>query len=232
MDQRQIYEERARDYHRLVSREDCDGNLLPAIEAIRPLKGASVVEVGAGTGRLTALMARAGARVQAVEPAADMRYEGQAQLKALGLPPGSWSLSDGTGADLPQEDESADLVIAGWVFGHLRTWHPETWRREIASCLDEMSRVLGHGGALVIIETLGTCVDAPAPPNDDLAEYYAWLEEERGMKREVISTDYAFADVGEAAELIGFFFGEARAAQVRSRGQARVPEFTGLWWTR
>jgi hypothetical protein len=45
----------------------------------------------------------------------------------------------------------------------------------------------------------------------------------------VIATDYQFAGVDEAAEICGWFFGEAMAATIRARGWARVPEWTGLF---
>ncbi len=62
-DYESIYRERAADYDRLVSAEDCDGNLLPAIERVTPLAGANVVEVGVGTGRVTRLLVSKGALV-------------------------------------------------------------------------------------------------------------------------------------------------------------------------
>jgi hypothetical protein len=46
-EQANIYETRARDYHRLVSAEDCEKRLLPAITARVPLAGKRVIEVGA-----------------------------------------------------------------------------------------------------------------------------------------------------------------------------------------
>jgi hypothetical protein len=82
-----------------------------------------------------------------------------------------------------------------------------------------------------VIETLGTGCEVPQPPNAQLAEYYAWLESDWGMKREEIRTDYAFATVADAVQNVGFFFGPEKAAWVRERGSARVPECTGVWWS-
>ena len=95
--------------------------------------------------------------------------------------------------------------------------------------IDEMARALMPGGQLVVIETLGTGSEVPSAPNPGLAELYGWLEEERGMRRTVIRTDYQFPDVATAAEVTGFFFGEAFAERVRREGWARVPECTGIW---
>jgi SAM-dependent methyltransferase len=48
-------------------------------------EGGPVLELGAGSGRVTAALARAGHEVLAVEPAAAMRARGQARLASLGL---------------------------------------------------------------------------------------------------------------------------------------------------
>lgn len=227
-DQAEIYRRHAEAYHRLVSREDTDGHLRPAIEAVCPLAGARVVEVGAGTGRLTRLLVSAGAEVLATEPEAAMREVARAFL--ADLPPGRVSLVEGRGDALPAPSGEADLCLAGWVFGHLRHWMPEGWREAVGACLDEMARVVRPGGRIVVIETLGTGRETPAPPNADLGEYYRWLEEARGFTRVALRTDYLFRDVEEAAELCGFFFGPEKAALVRRLGGARLPECTGLWW--
>ena len=102
----------------------------------------------------------------------------------------------------------------------------------IGRALAELERALRPGGTLVVIETLGTGRTEPAPPTPELAEYFAWLEGEQGMRRVAIRTDYRFADVEAAARATGFFFGAEFAARVRREGWARVPECTGLWWRR
>ncbi|MDH5490867.1 MAG: class I SAM-dependent methyltransferase, partial [Myxococcales bacterium] len=71
-EQARTYRDRARDYHRLVMAEDCEGNLRGALEGNLLLAGARVVEVGAGTGRLTRLMLDGGAEVYAFEREASM----------------------------------------------------------------------------------------------------------------------------------------------------------------
>ncbi len=91
-----------------------------------------------------------------------------------------------------------------------------------------MGRAAKPGGTLIIMETMGTGVQQPAPPNPALADY-AWLENEHGFTRQVIATDYDFGSVDRAAELCGFFFGAELAARVRANGSSRVPEFTGIW---
>ena len=56
-DHREIYRNQASEYEFLVSREDYQRNLPRARGQIRPFDGLDVVELGAGTGRLTCMMA-------------------------------------------------------------------------------------------------------------------------------------------------------------------------------
>lgn len=63
--------------------------------------GGPVLELGAGSGRVTAALARAGHEVVAVEPAAAMRRRGIARLEALGLNAGvTWVDADMRALDL------------------------------------------------------------------------------------------------------------------------------------
>ena len=226
MDQREVYRRGAVAYDRLVSAEDIDGNLLAALRSRLPLGGATLLEVGAGTGRVTRQLARAGARVVGVDRAAAMLAVARAHVARERL---DVSLVLADGAALPLAGGWADGAIAGWVFGHLREWMPDGWRPAIAACLDELRRACRPGAPCVIVETLGTGEERPRPPTEALAEYYRWLEEEQGFARAAIRTDYAFASVDEAAEVTGSFFGEAFAARVRAEGWSRVPECTGIW---
>ncbi|HEY0985909.1 MAG TPA: methyltransferase domain-containing protein, partial [Kofleriaceae bacterium] len=76
MDHEQIYSEHAEPYDALVQAEDCDGALIPAIEAIASasgsLSGAAVLEVGVGTGRIARAIVRRVGRLVAVDRAPAM----------------------------------------------------------------------------------------------------------------------------------------------------------------
>lgn len=225
MDAREIYTAHAERYDELVRAEDEGGRLLPAILSITPLRDRRVIEVGAGTGRVTRLLLEAGADVVATEPAAAMLEVARARLS----PHDRLRLEQADASALPVPDGWAHVGIAGWVFGHFRHWLPDGWQARIGAALEELSRAVAPGGALVIIETLGTGRTEPAAPNPDLAEYYAWLEGERGFTRAEIRTDYAFSSVDEAVRVLGFFFGADKARLVREHGWSKVPECTGVW---
>jgi ubiquinone/menaquinone biosynthesis C-methylase UbiE len=222
-----VYRERADDYDRLVSAEDVDGNLVRAIASVAPIPGSVFVDVGAGTGRVTRLLLGAGAaRVHAFDRSAAMLEVARRRL--TGEPADRWQLAVADATELPIADGAADHAVAGWVFGHLRSWAAD-WRATIGRALDEMQRAIRPGGTIVVVETLGTGAEQPAPPNPALAEYYQWLEQERGMTRTWVRTDYAFANVATGIELCDFFFGPELAGRVRESGSARLPECTGLW---
>ncbi|WP_406199873.1 methyltransferase domain-containing protein [Kitasatospora sp. NBC_01560] len=97
----------------------------------RSLKGARVLDVGAGTGIATRLLAARGAEVVAVEPSPGMGA--QFLASSPGIP-----LVRGTGDELPFHDRSADLVTYAQAFH----WtHPER-------AIPEAVRVLRPGGAV------------------------------------------------------------------------------------
>ena len=206
--------------------EDCEGRLGPALAAVRPLAGARVLEVGAGTGRLTELLVAGGAHVLACDAAFAMLAEARRRQALARVP-----LLRADAVALPFAGGWADLAVAGWVFGHFSEWEGDRWRDRVDRALAEMERALAPRGALVVLETLGTgpaFAGGPAAPTPALARYYAYLEG-LGFVRVEVATDYLFADVDEAVSVCGWFFGEALAEAIRASDSRRVPEWTGLW---
>jgi SAM-dependent methyltransferase len=96
---------------------------------LRP--GRTVLDLAAGTGKLTRPLAATGAAVVAVEPVAEMRARMGAAAEAL----------DGTAEAIPLPDASVDAVTVGQAFH----W----FDGPVALC--EIHRVLRPGGALALV---------------------------------------------------------------------------------
>jgi ubiquinone/menaquinone biosynthesis C-methylase UbiE len=210
----------------MIAAEDAEGQLLGALAAIGPLRGRRVLDLGTGTGRLPRLLADQAGQIVALDLHRAMLLENAAQRQQAGA---AWHLVQADMGHVPVQPGWADVVTAGWAIGHLRGWHPETWKERIGQVLEEMHRTAMPGGLLVIMETLTTGSLTPAPPTGELAEYYGWLERTWGFWRQIIRTDYVFASVDEAVARTEFFFGSELAHAIRTNGWARLPEWTGVW---
>lgn len=222
-----IYSHQAEAYHRLITAEDVDNNLLPAIEAVAPLKDARLLDLGSGTGRIPILTHTLAAHITALDLYSNMLVEQKRQRDALNA---HWSIVQSDMRQLPIDSRRFDIVTVGWALGHFPSWYPNNAKTHIARVLDEMTRVCKPGGALIILETLTTGSLNPAPPTEKLAAYYGWLENEFGFTRQEVSTDYQFNSLEEAVAHTEFFFGPDLAAKIRRNHWTRLPEWTGLWY--
>jgi SAM-dependent methyltransferase len=102
------------------------------VEWCRPAPDGLVVELGAGTGKLTTLLVAAGFRVRPFEPSPEMRA--------------AWSIADiavddAAAESIPLDDESAAVVVAAQA-AH---WFDRS------RALPEIARVLAPGGRIVLI---------------------------------------------------------------------------------
>ncbi len=219
-EQRLIYDQHAERYAALVQVEDADGRLRAAVQALVGA-GSDVLDVGAGTGRLTDWLLDAGGRVTALDQAPAMLEVARQRLGDRA------TVVVGDARKLPFE-RRFDLAIAGWAFGHFCHWFSEDALGQIAAAVGEMERVVRAGGDAVIIETYGTAVTEAGPPNPSLASYYDMLTA-RGFTRRVLETDYVFSSLDAAVEQCSFFFGEGKGKWVRQAGSPRVPEFTAMF---
>jgi SAM-dependent methyltransferase len=92
-----------------------------------------VLDLGAGTGKLTRALLAAGHDVVAIEPDAEMRAELAARLPGV-------SLHAGTAEQIPLPDASVDAVAMGQAFHWI---DPD-------AALPEIARVLRPGGVLAV----------------------------------------------------------------------------------
>ncbi len=119
-----------------------------AIDWLLPPGAARVLDVGAGTGKLTRQLAARGLDVVAVEPLPGMRE--QLARAVPGVP-----VHPGTAEDIPLPDGSVDAVLAA------QAWH---WVDQ-ARAVPEVARVLVPGGQLGLVWNM----------RDDRADWVAQL---------------------------------------------------------
>lgn len=219
-----IYENEAKQYHLLISKQP---NLTECIEEIRVYNGLDIVDVGAGTGRLTTVLAPNAKSMIALDASKSMLEVNAARLKEAGLT--NWTTKVADHRELPLGDQSADLIVAGWTIGYLASANVQNWKQNIHVIIAEMKRVLRPNGTIIIFETMGTGTETPDPPHY-LKEYYSCLVEKYGFSHKWIRTDYEFESSDQAEELTKFFFGDELASEVRSQNLIRVPECAGIWW--
>jgi ubiquinone/menaquinone biosynthesis C-methylase UbiE len=227
-DFKHIYATQAEKYDALVSCEDYQGNLWTALQTIHDFAGQHVVDVGAGTGRLTQLLAPHAARITAVDIFHPMLQQARTRLAGDGLV--NWQTAVADARHLPLKSKTADVAVAGWALGHSTGWYPQSWQIVIGQALAAMQRILRPGGTLILIETMGTGTETAVPPNPGLAAYYTWLQDDLGFQHTTIATDYQFTSVAEAVSLTQFFFGDALAQKIQQQQRTILPEFTGIWW--
>jgi SAM-dependent methyltransferase len=128
------------------------------VEAVRWMVGGDardVVDLGAGTGKLTRVAVEAGYAVTAIEPLAGMRAELSRQL------PGLTALA-GSAEEIPLPDRSVDALLVA------QAWH---WFDETRA-VPEIARVLRPGGALGIVR-------------NDMDDRVPWVRRMRELTKEV-----------------------------------------------
>ena len=96
--------------------------------------GHDVLDLAAGTGKLTRTIVAAGANVTAVEPLDGMRAQLQAAYPDV-------PVHAGTAEQIPLDDDSVDAVLVGQAFH----WFDHD------AALDEIARVLRPGGVLGLL---------------------------------------------------------------------------------
>jgi SAM-dependent methyltransferase len=193
-----------------------------ALAPLRLAPGVVVLDLAAGSGKLTRPLAESGATLIAVEPVAEMRARLPAGVEAL----------DGTAEQIPLADGAVDLVTVAQAFH----WFDGD------AALAEIHRVLRPGGRLALLWNRRV-EDAPVNAAiDELVDRYregtpthrgeAWraaFERTRlfgPLEEHVFASEQVLDEEGLAARICSISFIACLPELERARVLARVRELT------
>ncbi|WP_432942745.1 class I SAM-dependent methyltransferase [Kribbella sp. CA-253562] len=122
---------------------DPDGVIEPAMRAIRDWAGATVLDLGCGTGFHLPMFARTAAHVIGVEPHGTLAAAARRRTRQLD----NVEVKQGTAQQLPIPDASIDVMHARWAYFFGPGSEPG---------LAELDRVMRHGGTAFVIDNDGS----------------------------------------------------------------------------
>jgi len=225
-DSKTVYAHHGNEYEALIAREDHQGNIPRAIDEMINAYGLDVLDLGAGTGRLTLMLAPHVKSICAFDISTEMLRVCREKLLASGS--SNWKVDLADHRRLPVPDHSVDLVVSGWSVSYLAVWNAERAHQELDTWLAEMRRVLRKDGTIILFESLGTGNDEPIRL-EHVESTYQWLDV-NGFQNKWIRTDYQFESLEEAEYLSRFFFGDELGDKVKRNNWVILPECTGVWW--
>jgi len=221
----QIYKNQSDIYELMISKQP---ELSEVIREIRTFQDLAVLDLGAGTGRLSSALAKDASSLICTDISASMLELLDQKLIEQGLVR-NWTTIVADHRELPLDDTSIDLAVSGWSIGYLANTDNDNWAENLERVMSELHRVLKPHGTIIIFETMGTGTETPNPPGF-LTSYYTALEEEYGFQHKWIRMDYTFSDVEEARQSTEFFFGEELGQKILDNQWSTVPECAGIWW--
>jgi SAM-dependent methyltransferase len=181
---------------------DRAGHVLPAMRALAPWAGKTIVDLGCGTGFWLRRYADA-ARVIGVEPNPSLRTAAAAGAGAAGVGAATGLRAEvraGSAEHIPLPDGSADVVHARFAY-----FFPPG----ADAGLTEVLRVLRPGGCLVVVDNdyrWGEFADllaasAARSPRQTAAAVDAWWQD-RGAGRQAVQSELRFASRAELAAVL------------------------------
>ncbi len=222
----EIYESHSDRYDELVGHEDYQRNLTNWLLSYIEWAGRTIVEAGAGTGRVTEIYSPLAKFATCFDRSEHMLQAARSRLKPY---MSKLSFAVAENLDLPKLPQTRNVFIEGWSFGPA-VIDSERPVEEVAELLLRSAcKNLTKDADVFIIETLGTNTTSPKAPAKRLYDFYTTLERKWGFVLKILSTDYLYPTFQDAAKSMGFFFGKEMKESILSAQRAIVPEWTGVW---
>ncbi|WP_019632294.1 class I SAM-dependent methyltransferase [Actinomadura atramentaria] len=201
---------------------DPDGLIEAAMRARRPWTGATVLDVGCGTGFHLPVFARDAARVIGVEPHSGLAAA--ARRRVADLP--SVAVRVGAAQALPLPDASVDVVHARWAYFFGPGCEPG---------LAELDRVVRRGGAVFVVDndatrsTFGGWFRRWLPSYDPEKVEKFWTR--RGFAREPLLIRWSFGSRDDLAAVLRIEFPADLADRFLAEHSGTDVDYAvNLWW--
>jgi ubiquinone/menaquinone biosynthesis C-methylase UbiE len=212
---------------------DPDGVIDAAIERLRPLDGADVVDIGCGTGFHLERLARRARSVTGVEPHLPLLDLARRRLAALPPDPAARArLRQGTAQQLPLPDLSVDVAQARWAYFFGPGCEPG---------LAELGRVVRRGGAAFVVDvdatrsTFGRWFMRALPRYDARAVERFWAR--HGWSREPLTIRWVMPTPEDLADVVRIELAPDQAdlalEEIAERALGTELDYAvNLWWRR
>jgi SAM-dependent methyltransferase len=201
---------------------DPDGVIDAAIAAVRPWDGATVLDVGCGSGFHLPRYAATAGRVVGVEPHAGLAA--LASRRAAGLP--HVAVRVGTAQALPLPDACVDVAVARWAYFFGPGCEPG---------LRELARVMRRGGAVFVVDhdasrsTFGRWFRRSLPSYDAGAVERFWAR--RGFTRRSLDVRWRFREQADLVAVVGIEFPATVVAGILAEDPGLEIDYAvNLWW--
>ncbi len=208
---------------------DPEGLIEATIEALHPLAGSTVLDVGCGSGFHLPWFAGRAAHVVGVEPHEPLLRLAARRVRSLDRATrGRIELRRGTAQALPLPDASVDLVHARWAYFFGPGCEPG---------LAEVARVLRPGGTAVVIDndatrsTFGGWFRAGLPSYDPVAVERFWASQ--GFDQVPLMVRWTMATRAELESVVRIEFAPALADRLLAGHRGTEVDYAvNVWWRR
>jgi SAM-dependent methyltransferase len=201
---------------------DPDGVIDAAIAAVRPWDGATVLDVGCGSGFHLPRYAATAGRVVGVEPHAGLAA--LASRRAAGLP--HVAVRVGTAQALPLPDVCVDVAVARWAYFFGPGCEPG---------LRELARVVRRGGAVFVVDhdasrsTFGRWFRRSLPSYDAGTVERFWTRQ--GFTRRSLDVRWRFRRRADLVAVLGIEFPATVVAGILAEEPGLEIDYAvNLWW--
>ena len=216
----------APDVYELENRAaDRAGVIDATVDALHPLEGADVLDVGCGAGFHLPLLAARGARVVGVEPHLPLVERARSRLASSG---GTASVVAGDAEAIPLRDRSIDVAHARWAYFFGAGCEPG---------LAELARVLRPGGVACLVDndatrsTFGGWFRRAYPAYDPAAVQRFW--DRQGFTTERLTIHWTFESQEDLEAVVRIELPPGSAAEVLDAHDGLVVDYAvALRWKR